>query len=66
MDEKIKEILKEILDIMKEKLASDHIYTEYTTDYSDECKDSVCNCAYRCSHSKELYERLSLFEEKLQ
>lgn len=66
MDENIKEIIKEMLCIMKEELASAHIYTDCDGDYNDDCEKNLCSCACKCRHSKELYDKLSSLEQKLE
>ena len=63
----MKEVLKEIIEILSEELASSHRYTECTCDPEPECLDGSCDCgwAWKCHASYKLEQRFDGLLNKL-
>lgn len=66
-----KEVLEELINILKDELASDHKYTDCGGDMSVSCKNGTCNCSYalKCSgvykKDKQLEKRFNELLKKL-
>jgi hypothetical protein len=67
---KMKEVVKELIEIMKNEMASTHRYAPCTgePDPSEGCLDGTCNCkyVYQCTHSYQLEKKLNELLERLE
>jgi hypothetical protein len=56
-----KRVIIELIDILKDSIASDHRYTECGEDPQEDCLNGTCNCKYagKCSYSYKLEKRFN-------